>query len=96
MFVLMCKDVPGGLAIRQRTRPEHLAYLREHAASIVRAGPMLNEAGEPCGSIFLLDMAERVAAEAFAANDPYALAGVFERVELLGYRDVVRDGRMPE
>lgn len=92
MFALICTDKQGGLDLRMRTRPAHLEYLRQNAAGLVSAGPRLDDDGKPCGSVFILDMPERVAAEAFAANDPYAIAGLFERSELTGFRHVFKDG----
>ncbi|EBU8132008.1 hypothetical protein DLM20_24945, partial [Salmonella enterica subsp. enterica serovar Java] len=46
------------------------------------AGPFLDEVGKPNGSLVVIDVADRSAAEAFAANDPYARAGLFESVEI--------------
>ncbi|EFG9941320.1 hypothetical protein BL470_005420, partial [Escherichia coli] len=37
---------------------------------------------KPNGSLVVIDVADRSAAEAFAANDPYARAGLFESVEI--------------
>ena len=93
LFALICTDVAGGLPLRMATRGAHLAYLREHAPALVSAGPMLDERGDPCGSVFILDFSERVEAEAFAANDPYAQAGLFADTLLRGYRGVFRDGK---
>lgn len=92
MFALICTDKPGGLELRMQTRPAHLEYLRGFATSLVTAGPKLDDDGKPCGSVFVLDLPDRVAAEAFAANDPYALAGLFSRSELTGFRHVFKDG----
>lgn len=92
MFALVCTDKPASLDLRLGTRPAHLDYLREHKAALVHCGPRLDDEGRPCGSVFLLEMSERVQAEAFAANDPYALAGLFDRTELTGFRTVFEDG----
>jgi uncharacterized protein YciI len=43
---------------------------------------MLDEAGAMAGSMFLLDVADRAAAEAFSAADPYTQAGLWRQVEL--------------
>ena len=39
-----------------------------------------------CGSLVILEAEDLAAAEAFAAGDPYAVAGLFERVEIRGFR----------
>jgi hypothetical protein len=85
-FVLMCVDHPDGLERRLAVRENHLAYVREHAAMLKVAGPLLNDAGEMAGSMFVLEAPDRAAVEAFTAADPYRLANVFERTEIHPWR----------
>jgi hypothetical protein len=85
-FVLMCVDHPDGLERRMAVRENHLAYVREHAAMLKVAGPLLNDAGEMAGSMFVLEAPDRAAVEAFTAADPYRLANVFERTEIHPWR----------
>ncbi len=86
LFVLACFDKPNALELRMATREAHLAYVREHAAQVKLAGPLLDEAEAMAGSLFILDVADRAAAEAFNAADPYQKAGLFGRVELRGFK----------
>lgn len=90
-FILHCLDKPGSLELRMSVRPQHLDYARDHAAMIRVAGPLLDEAGALCGSCFVLEAETRVEAEAFAANDPYAQAGLFGQVLLHPYRPLIGD-----
>jgi uncharacterized protein YciI len=94
LFAIVCADRPGNLDLRQATRPVHLDYLKSHAHRLVQAGPVLNAAGEPCGSLLIIDAADRAEAEALAAGDPYARAGLFESTMIRPYRMVFRDGQM--
>jgi hypothetical protein len=68
------------------TREAHLAYVREHVEVVKVAGPMLDEAEGMAGSLFILDCADRAAAAAFNAADPYQKAGLFGQVEIRGFR----------
>jgi uncharacterized protein YciI len=86
LFALMCFDKPESLALRMANREAHLAYVREHLAMIRAAGPFLDDLGEMAGSMFLLDAEDREAVRALNAADPYTLAGLFERVEIRGWR----------
>jgi uncharacterized protein YciI len=86
LFMLACFDKPGSLDLRMATREAHLAYVREHIALVKLAGPMLDDAEQMAGSLFVLDCPDKAAAEAFSAADPYRKAGLFERVELKGYK----------
>lgn len=92
LFTLLCTDKPGSLDLRMATRPTHLAYLQSCKAMLIQAGPMLDLEGKPCGSVFILEAESRAAAEAFAAGDPYARAGLFESSVVRGFRSVFKDG----
>lgn len=92
LFTIVCSDKPGSLELRSATRPAHLAYLNSHAARLVQAGPMLDAADKPCGSLLIVDVPDRAAAEALAKGDPYAQAGLFESTVIRPYRCVFRDG----
>jgi uncharacterized protein YciI len=88
--ILICRDKPGALATRKATREAHLSYVEE--TGLVRfAGPMKDEDGNPCGSVIVLGVDDRDAAQTWAENDPYAKAGLFESVEIRGF-DVVVGG----
>lgn len=70
--------------LRAATRPEHLSYLG--GFDVLYGGPLLEDDGRMCGSLIVLDVNTREAAEEFAAGDPYAVAGLFERVTITGFR----------
>ena len=88
-FVLICHDKPGALDLRIATRERHLAWVGENRANVVRAGPLFDDAGAMAGSLFVIEVANRAEVEAFTAADPYAQAGLFERVEILNWRQTV-------
>ena len=92
LFALICTDRPASLELRMATRPAHLTYLEQAAETLVQAGPLLDAEGRPGGSLLIIDVADRAAAEAFAAADPYARAGLFESTVIRAYRPVYRDG----
>jgi uncharacterized protein YciI len=86
LFVLTCLDKPDSLDLRLAVRPQHVAYLEGHRDIMRVAGPLLDDAGAPMGSVLLLEAPDREAAAAFAAEDPYAKAGLFESVTLRPWR----------
>lgn len=88
-FALICTDKPGALEIRKANRQDHLAYVEETGCVAV-AGPFLAEDGESMnGSLIVLDVPDRAAAEAWAAKDPYALAGLFQSVEIRAWKRLI-------
>jgi uncharacterized protein len=88
LFVALCLDKPDHVDLRLSTRAAHLAYLDRHAASVKLGGPFL-EGDKPVGSMLILDCPDEAAARALLAEDPYAQAGLFERVELRAWKRVV-------
>ncbi len=92
LFAVICTDKPASLDLRIATRDRHLAYLETYAAQIRQAGPLLDAAGRPCGSLLLVEVADRAAADGFAEADPYARVGLFESTVIRPYREVYRDG----
>jgi len=92
-FVLTCIDKPASLALRLANRDAHLDYVRRHPAFVRLAGPLLDSAGEMAGSLFIVEAEDIAAVEAFTASDPYALAGLFDRVEIRAWRATV--GALP-
>ena len=92
LFAIVCTDRPDSLDLRLATRPTHLAYLTTYVDRIVHAGPTLDGKGQPCGSVLIVDVEDRAAAEGFAASDPYAKAGLFESTVIRGFRSVFKDG----
>jgi uncharacterized protein YciI len=89
VFAIHCIDKPLQQALRAATRPEHLAYLESALDQVVVAGPLLDDEGAPIGSMLLMDFPDRRAAVAFAADDPYAKAGLFQSVAVTAWRQVL-------
>lgn len=89
LYVIHCFDKDGHLDLRQEVRPEHVAYLQGFGSSIWCAGPTLNEAGDMNGSVIVLECEDMSAAQNFAANDPYAKAGLFQNVLIQAWKKVL-------
>lgn len=92
LFAISCTDKANSLDLRLATRPTHLAYLEGLIGSLVLVGPVLDGEGKPAGSLLVVEAADQAAAEAIAANDPYAKAGLFETVSVKPFRAVFKDG----
>lgn len=88
VFAIHCIDKPNQLSLRAATRAEHLAYLESAIERILVAGPLLDDEGSPIGSMLLMEFSDRRAAVAFAAEDPYARAGLFASVAVTAWRQV--------
>lgn len=88
LFALIARDKPGAIETRLANRAAHLDYVTQ--SGVVRqAGPLLNNDEEMIGSVLILDVEDRAAAESWAAGDPYAKAGLFQDVELIPWKKVI-------
>ena len=96
LFAIIGTDRPASLDIRLATRAAHIAYLTTYADRVVQGGPLLDTDGRPCGSLLIVDVADRAAAEGFAAGDPYGRAGLFESTIIRPFRTVFKDGGQVE
>ncbi|RMH08254.1 MAG: hypothetical protein D6704_03435 [Nitrospirae bacterium] len=86
-FVIMGWDGPDGQTKRPIHRQTHLNRLKalEAEGRLVLAGPFLDRTG----SLIVIEADSQEEAEAFARNDPYTIHGVFTRVEVHPFEQVI-------
>lgn len=90
LFLIHCVDKPNSAAIRSEARPKHLAYLEGSKVTWVFAGPMLADDGTTAkGTLLIGDFPDLAAAKAYAQDDPYAAACLFEKVTVMPTRKVL-------
>lgn len=87
-FALIAKDKPDSLEVRKANRDAHVAYLKSTDA-VEMAGPFLDDQGNMCGSLIILELPDMAAAEAWAAADPYKSADLFASVEITAWNKVL-------
>ena len=92
LFLINARDKAGSLDVRMAHRDAHLAYASDHMDRIKVAGPVLNKAGDMAGSTLIMEFETLEDAQAWAANDPYAKAGLFEHVEVIAYKWLLGEG----
>lgn len=89
LFILLCKDHPGALPVRNRARLPHLDFVVDHVAVFRYGGPLLGATGQPEGSLMILDLPDRDALDAHMRADPFFSAGLFESVSVWASQQVV-------
>jgi hypothetical protein len=89
LFAIHCIDKPSSGDLRTATRPAHLEHLERAGDRLLVAGPLLDEEGRPIGSLLIIDFDDRKAAIQYAADDPYAQAGLFASVAVTAWRKVL-------
>ena len=93
LYLINARDKPGSQELRANSRPDHLDYLRAAGERVRMAGPVFREDGKTvAGSAILIACDSLEAAELWAAQDPYAHAGLFQSVEILPFKWVLGEG----
>ncbi len=87
MFVCECIDGPDARERRQQTAADHHAYQGSIIDRFVAHGPLRSDDGiDVQGSLFIIEVADRAAAEALIAAEPMAAGGVFGEVRITRWR----------
>ncbi len=87
LFVIHGTDRANSAAIREGARDAHFAYLDRHGDKTVLAGAALAEDGTTrIGSVLIVNVPSREAAERFSANEPFRKSGLFETVTITRMR----------
>ena len=90
-FVLYALDKENHLDVRMENRPDHIDFLKKHDGTdtpvqVLLAGPLRSDDGETMiGSVLVLEADNKSDIDKFAANDPYAIAGLFQSVSIHEY-----------
>ena len=88
LYAFICEDKPDTLTLRQQTRPEHvkrlMALIEEGRLIIAGPHPAIDsenpgDAGFT-GSLILAEFDNLAAAQQWADDEPYLLAGVYQSV----------------
>jgi uncharacterized protein len=96
LFAVIRHDKPNSIALRLATRPRHLDYLEKVTHCIAYGGALLDDSSQQIGSILIIEVPDRQAAERFVAADPFVEAGLFAATHILPFRQVFQDGaRLP-
>lgn len=86
LFCIIGIDKPDSLDLRLKNRDAHLKYWAD-SGTVKMGGPFANDDGSVMnGSLLAVEVADRAAAEKLLANDPYNLAGLFERTEVRAWK----------
>ena len=96
-YSLVCTDVAESLPLRKATRPAHLQRLEvlRDAGCLLVAGPNPSidseDPGEAgfSGSIIIAEFDSLAAAQEWAAQDPYQVAGIYASVSVKPYKKVL-------
>jgi uncharacterized protein YciI len=84
LYIIYQEDRPDGAAIRADSRDAHFAYLDQHKDILVLGGALLagDDDATRTGSVLIVNVPNRAAAETFSENEPFRKAGLFKSVTI--------------
>lgn len=96
-YAIIAEDREDSLEARLKTRPEHVARLRQlqHEGRLLVAGPHpAIDAEDPgpagfSGSLILAEFSDLESAKRWADEDPYVKAGVYDKVRVKPFLKVL-------
>jgi len=87
LYIVYQEDRPDGGPIRAANREAHFAYLDAHKDILVLGGALLQDDGVGRkGSVLIVNVPDRAAADAFSENEPFRKAGLFSVVKVTRMR----------
>jgi uncharacterized protein YciI len=95
-FALQCILAKDSNDQRITLRTDHLRYIDAHKEQIFCGGPTLDDSGTPEMMLIILDVSDLASVEAFIQAEPYNRAGVFERVTIRQWRQILPESQPGE
>lgn len=91
-YLIETRHDPALAHIREKVRPDHLAYLDRSMTLLVAAGATLDDDGKtPTGSFYIVDVEDRAGADAFIAAEPYFRSGILTTVRITRWKKAIFD-----
>lgn len=89
LFAIHALDRAGALPTRLANYDAHKTFLSDTSrfgVKIVMSGPLVSDDGQTMiGSLFLIEAPGRAEVEAFNRADPFAAAGIWDKVTITGF-----------
>lgn len=91
-FLVKAYDGEGMLEKRMEVRPRHLEGMKDLGKQVIVAGGLLDESGKMKGSALVMEFPDRAALDAYLANEPYVVEGVWKKIDVEAMNVVLVDG----
>ena len=93
-FVITAYDGKNVLDKRMAVRPRHLKGMQKLIDHIVCAGGILDDEGKAKGSVLVMNFESRNDIDAYLAEEPYVVEGVWDKIVIEPMNVVILDGKI--
>ncbi|MFD4129751.1 YciI family protein [Streptomyces globisporus] len=91
LFYVYAQDQPGVADQLEALCEEHWSYMDGFDSRLILRGPTVSDSGEEhTGSVHVVDLADRAAAERFAGEEPFWKAGLYRDLTVVGAEVLLR------
>lgn len=90
LFAVTCTDRQGALELRLKHRSEHLLWASAEDSPVQMAGPLLDQNGQPAGSLLIVAAEDEADLRDILKQDPYAQADLFADVFWMPFKWTVK------
>jgi len=91
VFLLLCRDGAHSARLRAEHMGGHLRHIEQHVDRYIIAGPAFVDPQTIHASVLVVRADNEPSARALLEGDPYYRSGVWNSVEVIGFRAVCGD-----
>jgi uncharacterized protein YciI len=93
-FAIYTRDKAGHKALRDEHRAAHYAYLQQHQHRLIASGGLQDDDGvEMLGGLIIIDVDSLDEVREFVDHDPFTIAKLFDRVDIVRWKIAFFDGK---
>jgi hypothetical protein len=86
-FLIIGHGAESSTAFHDELHDQQLRYLDGYNKGLIACGPLLSDDGTDwLGTVMVVELADRAAAEAMMSEGPYAKAGLYKTIEIHNWR----------
>jgi len=93
LFAVIGLDLPDALSKRNAGLPAHRAYLKAHDERMLLVGPLRDDNGNSCGSLYVFEAASANEIQEWLSREPFFKAGVYDSLLIRRFEPVM--SRLP-
>ena len=93
LFAVIGLDLPDSLSKRRAELADHRAYLKAHDERMLLVGPLRDENGNSCGSLYVFETESPNEIQEWLSREPFFKAGVYDKLLIRRFDPVM--SRLP-
>ena len=89
LFAVIGLDLPDALGKRNAGLADHRAYLKAHDERMLLVGPLRDDSGNSCGSVYVFEADSSNQIQEWLSREPFVKAGVYDSLLIRRFEPVM-------